>query len=231
MCSATGRGAVRSEMDFYPSPRAAYAPLLDILPVDVDFYDPCAGDGRIIRWLKESGRNADGRDLYPPDVNYLSFDGLGYDPTPTDFLQDTTHRDFSITNPSFGIAFQCCQHAKKHSNEFMFLLRLSFLESEERGDWLTENEPSALFVLRKRPSFVLSITCKTIVKEYDSEKLLIEQVPVIKKCGHNWMLPIESERPTECPKCGGSKLSISSSDNCGYAHFYWGHRFSGIHHI
>lgn len=231
MCSATGRGTARSETDFYPTPKATFAPLLDFLPIDADFDDPCAGDGRLIRWIRESGRKADGRDLYPPDVNYLSFDGLGYDPQPVDYLMDTTRRDFSITNPSFGIAFACCQHAKKYSNEFMFLLRLSFLESEDRGDWLSENEPSALFVLRKRPSFVMSITCKTMVRVKDQHDSLMDQVPQFKKCGHNWMLPIESERPTECPVCGGSKLSISTSDNCGYSWFYWGHRFSGIHHI
>jgi hypothetical protein len=215
MCSATGRGTTRDEKDFYCTPDAAFKPLLSVLPIDADFYEPCAGDGRLIRWLRESGRNCDGSDLYPPH----EFGGL-YDPRPMDYLKDTRYRDFVITNPPFTLAFEMCKHARQFSREFMFLLRLSFLESDDRGDWLTENEPGALFVLRKRPSFVMSITCKsgTSVHAY---------VP----CKHNWMLPIESPRPKVCPKCGGDKLSISTSDNSGYAWFYWGKRFVGIHHI
>lgn len=220
--SATARGTERDPKDFYPTPWPAFSPLLPLLPREVPIHDPCAGDGRIVRWLRESGRICTGADLFP------DYGQTVYVPTATDYLLDTTIREFVSTNPPFSLAFEMCQHARTHSREFMFLLRLSFLESEERGDWLAANEPSALFVLRKRPSFVMSITCKTRPKvTVDDDQRIISPEP----CRHNWLRPIESERPKFCPKCGGENLSISTSDNSGYSWFYWGDRFKGIHHI
>lgn len=220
--SATGRGTTRDLKDFYATPWAAFAPLLEILPRDVDFCEPCAGDGRLLGWLRKSRRRAIGSDLYPQKGSLI--DGTYYDERPVDYLKDITQREFLITNPPFSVAFEMCQHARKHAQEFMFLLRLSFLESEDRGDWLSANEPSALYVLKKRPSFVMSITCKSIAKQPIGG-------PTHKVCNHNWLLPVESHRPKFCPMCDGDKLSISTSDNSGYAWFYWGTRFSGIHHI
>lgn len=212
--SATGRGTTRDPKDYYSTPRAAFAPLIDILPRDKSFWEPCAGDGRLIRWLRESGREVGGVDFSPQRQEI-------YPMISVDYLTDFTQREFIVTNPPFSLAFEMCQHAKITAFEFMFLLRLSFLESEERGDWLAANEPGALFVLRKRPSFVMSVTCKTPPSDEDGPM----------PCKHNWLLAIESERPKVCPKCGGTRLAISTSDNAGYAWFYWGHRYSGIHHI
>lgn len=223
--SATNRGTTRDPKDFYATPKAAFEPLLKILPPTLAsdcadnlfcYHEPCAGDGRLIRWLKESGRRAKGSDLYPQSCEE-------YLPIPVDYLKDTMPYQFVISNPPFSVAFEMCQHALAHSREFMFLLRLSFLESDTRGDWLSAHEPNGLWVLKKRPSFVMSVTCKS-------------DVPImggVRTCKHNWMLPIESERPKQCPKCQGCKLSISTSDNSGYAWFYWGPRVSlqGIHHI
>jgi hypothetical protein len=215
--SATGRGATRDPKDFYPTPYPSFAPLLAFLPRDVVYHDPCAGDGRLVRYLRESGREATGADLYP-------IADSGYDPTPRDYLHDDTIRDFVLTNPPFSVAFEMCQHAERRSVEFMFLLRLAFLESKERAAWLSKHEPDALFVLAERPSFVMSVTCK-------SEILLSEAQNIRHVCKHNWLLPVESERPKVCLVCGGTKLAISTSDNAGVGWFYWGPRFTGIHHL
>lgn len=216
--SATGRGTTRDPKDFYPTDRKAVASVIPFLPRGVQYWEPCAGDGRIVSMLREAGHeNAYGADLFPQSTT-----GDLYLPQPVDYLKDEAQRDFLITNPPFSVAFEMCQHARTHSAEFMFLLRLSFLESEERGEWLSANEPGALFVLRKRPSFVMSITCKSDVKD---DKI------GLRCCRHNWLLPIESERPKTCPMCGGTKLAISTSDNSGYAWYYWGNRYQGIHHI
>lgn len=227
--SATGRGTTRDPKDFYATPFSAFSPLLKILPTDPNgacFREPCAGDGRIIKWLRESGRYCDGADLFPQKEAVAA--GL-YNSSPEDYLANDAYHSFVITNPPFSIAFEMAQHAFKHSTEFMFLLRLSFLESDERGDWLSEHEPSALFVLRKRPSFVMSITCKTVLKTSIFQSPAFNGTNAI--CKHNWLLPIEADRPKACPACGGDKLAISTSDNSGYCWMYWGHRFSGIHHI
>ncbi len=226
--SCAGRGTTRDPKDFYSTPRPAFEPLLPHLPFGVhapEFFDPCAGDGRLIAWLRDSGRIAHGLDLYPQHQNI-------YPALATDYLQDNTPREFVLTNPPFSVAFEMCQHALAHADEFMFLLRLSFLESDTRGDWLAAHEPNGLWVLKKRPSFVMSVTCKTEEyhhREFDSS----ERAKPFTVCKHNWLLPIESPRPKVCPKCGGDKLAISTSDNSGYAWFYWGQRESlhGIHHI
>lgn len=221
--SATGRGTNRDPKDFYATPRPSFLPLLPHLPRNVQYWEPCAGDGRLIQMLRDSVcDNAYGSDLYPQSDN-----GRLYLPQPVDYLKDNSQRDFVLTNPPFSVAFEMCQHALTHSNEFMFLLRLSFLESDARGDWLSANEPSGLWVLKKRPSFVMSITCKSLIREE------LFNVVNERPCKHNWLLPIEAERPKVCPKCSGTTLAISTSDNSGYAWFYWGSRASlhGIHHI
>lgn len=217
--SATGRATNRDPKDFYPTSMPSFEPLLDILPRDVAFHEPCAGDGRIVRRLRESGRTATGSDLFP------IFNQHSYDLTPVDYLKDETPREFVLTNPPFSVAFEMCRHAHINAKEFMFLLRLSFLESEERGDWFEFHEPSALFVLKKRPSFVMACRCSKASIRDDGN-------PYIRGCKHSWILPIDSERPKVCPKCGDDKaISISTTDNSGYAWFYWGPRFSGIRHI
>lgn len=142
MCSATGRGAVRNERDFYATPEAAFKPLLPYLPGGWTYWEPACGDGRLIRWMREAGLNADGADLEPQG-----------DYPKVDFLSDCTPRDCTITNPPFGLAQEFCDHAIKHSNHVFMLLRLNFLASAKRRDWFQDYEPTALFVLSKRPSF------------------------------------------------------------------------------
>ena len=148
--SATNRGAERNPQDFYSTPEKAFRPLLDLLPRDVSFWEPAQGDGRLVRWLAESGRQAGGGDLS----------------TGTDFLADESQREFIITNPPFSIV--CIgdrparstkvvggflPHALAHAPEVMFLLRLNYLGASYRRDFFKAHEPAALFVITPRPAF------------------------------------------------------------------------------
>lgn len=135
--SSTNRGAVRNPADFYATPEAAFKPLLPYLPVTPDYWEPACGDRRLIWWLQDSGRTADGDDL-----------NTGYD-----FLKDQERRAFIITNPPFSLAHEFCQHALAYAEEVALLLRLNFLGSQKRRDWWRANEPTALFILSKRPDF------------------------------------------------------------------------------
>lgn len=141
--SATNRGATRNERDFYATPEEAFKPLIPFLPKEWSYWEPACGDGRLIRWMREEGLNADGADLEPAVDGYPK----------VDFLKDETFRDCIISNPPFSLAHEFCDHAIKHSNHVFMLLRLNFLASLKRRDWFKENEPTALFVLSKRPSF------------------------------------------------------------------------------
>lgn len=135
--SSTGRGAVRKENDFYSTPEAAFKPLLPHLKGGIDIWEPASGDGRLVRWLKESGHEAAGDDL-----------ANGYD-----FLKDNRMRGCILTNPPFSLALQFCEHARRHAPEVIMLLRLNFLGAQTRYDWWCRNEPSALYVLSDRPDF------------------------------------------------------------------------------
>ena len=145
--SSTNRGAIRKESDFYPTPWEAFSVILPWLPKNIHFHDPAAGDGRLIRWLRESGRDATGSDLFPQKPQIL------YPQTPVDYLKDTASKRFTITNPPFSLAQEFCDHALKNSLEVMMLLRLNFLGSQKRKEWWKTHEPDCIFVLSSRPDF------------------------------------------------------------------------------
>lgn len=146
--SATNRGAKRNARDFYATPEKSFQPLLEHLPRDVRFYEPAAGDGRLIRWLRDSRRAAFGADLCQSRMHYRALIATG-----KDFLQDRTRRQFIITNPPFSLSLEFCAHALTLAPEVMMLLRLNFLGAVKRRDWWRKHEPAALFVLSSRPSF------------------------------------------------------------------------------
>jgi len=136
--SSTHRGAVRKDKDFYPTPEHAFLPLIPNLPHACQIWEPACGDRRLIGWMNHYGCRADGLDLLGNDY---------------DFLADPTYRACIVTNPPFSLAFEFCQHALRVSERVYFLLPLNFLGSDTRKAWFKEHEPSALFILSKRPSF------------------------------------------------------------------------------
>lgn len=136
--SATGRGAVRKEQDFYPTPLSAFYPLIRFLPRLREIWEPACGDGRLVDAMLHSGLIAGGDDL----LN-------GYD-----YLKDNSKRATVVTNPPFSLAFEFCQHAVEHAAHVFLLLRLNFLASQKRKPWFVLHEPAALFVLSERPKFV-----------------------------------------------------------------------------
>ena len=139
--SATNRGAVRIEADFYPTPLTAFMPLIPYLP-KVKTWEPAQGDGRLVRAMVASGIDAKGSDLYPQDGT-----------VPVDFLSTDGHYPCIVTNPPFSLAFEFCQHALELSDHVFLLLRLNFLASKKRKSWWISHEPSAIFVLSSRPKF------------------------------------------------------------------------------
>ena len=135
--SATNRGSVRNEYDFYPTPLKSFTPLLKYLQKEREYYEPACGDNRLVNELIKNQFIASGNDIQ---------NGV-------DYLEDNTYRDVIITNPPFSLAFKFIQHARLHSKTTYMLLRLNFLGSKMRKEWFSENEPSSLYVLSERPSF------------------------------------------------------------------------------
>lgn len=138
--SATNRGAKRIEGDFYATPESAFKPVIPFLfKLPQPILDPAEGDGRLVRWMRESGIMAFGRDISS---------GGG------DFLKSVAVAEKTIvTNPPFSLALEFCQHALQLSDNVAMLLRLNFLAGIKRRAWWRENPPNAICVLSKRPSF------------------------------------------------------------------------------
>ena len=137
--SATNRGSVRKESDFYPTPPEAFRPLLPfIVKLNLPVWEPACGDGRLISMMRHAGIKVGGDDLIK-----------GYD-----FLEDATPRHCIVTNPPFSLALEFCDHALPVSSHTFLLLRLNFLGAVSRRAWWQDHEPDAIFVLSNRPRFI-----------------------------------------------------------------------------
>lgn len=68
----------RNRHDLYPTPyEPCIPPLLRFLGPETRFYEPCAGDGRLIGYLQEHGHVCEGAsDLVPQDKCILPLDAL-----------------------------------------------------------------------------------------------------------------------------------------------------------
>lgn len=202
------RGATRIEQDFYPTPLTAFNPLMpyikqlpqirykDAFNGDPIVFEPACGDGRLI-----SAMNAEGIPAYGDDLDN------GYD-----FLVDETPREIIVTNPPFSLAQEFIERATTNSGDVFMLLRLNFLGSQERHDWWKEHCPDALFVLSKRPNFVISVKCK---------------------CGasnQTYQMEDKDLIPSKCPACN-EKVKRGSSDSTEYAWYYFGLNYKGIYFL
>lgn len=136
--------------------------------------EPCAGSGAIVHavaeWLDRRGygphptwTTVDIRPkaIRPPRITEL---GIGSHHV-GDFLagfapqSSMLHRplelggfDLSLSNPPFGLAFDFVRRALQLAPVVVYLLRMSWLGSDERAEWLRAHTPS-VYMLPERPSF------------------------------------------------------------------------------
>lgn len=85
----------RVERDFYPTPIAAVKPLIPFLPEEYSYWEPCAGDGALMRHLSWLSRvtYCVASDIYPRGQGIPCADALGEHPS------SRTSVDYIITNP------------------------------------------------------------------------------------------------------------------------------------
>lgn len=136
---------MRETNDLYPTPLWALRRFLEAAPACVHnartALEPCAGDGRLTTLL--------------PDKEWTEMD-IAIDGT--DFLQwskDNADRQFDIvlTNPPYSLAMDFVAASLRHSPNVFMLLRLGFLGSHSRCEFMRTFTPD-LYVLPNRPSFV-----------------------------------------------------------------------------
>jgi len=170
--SATGRnlpGAERLADDFYATPPWCVTALLHgcNLPGG-QWLEPTAGDGAItgevlrrradVEWHLVESRAEELRcgggllsRMLRPDFPLDRVSSIEI----RDFLTmpvPTKRFDVALGNPPFNLALEVIQHALKMSNVVCMLLRINFLASQKRAEWMRVNTPS-IYVLPKRPSF------------------------------------------------------------------------------
>lgn len=161
--SATNRGTIRRESDFYATPIETVYSLLDnydgIKPEDI-ILEPSAGNGNIIRALRDRGyKNTIGAiELRSEEANNLV--ELADDVIIGNFLElnpKTSDKwDVIIGNPPYSLAQEFIDRSLEllaPGGRLIFLLRTNFLESAKRSAWWQDKIPTGLYVLSKRPSF------------------------------------------------------------------------------
>lgn len=128
----------RSPYDFYPTPHWCY----EKLPIDYSNYktalEPCAGDYRIADFMMEKGLEVEACEIQEGDDYF-------------DWKEPKV--DLILTNPPFSIAQEFIEKALIDAKTVIMLLRLNFLGAQKRNEFWNNNEPDALYILSKRPSF------------------------------------------------------------------------------
>lgn len=160
----------RAENDFYPTPEWAIHRFLEKaewrLPSGI-WLEPCAGSGAIIKAMRTANikNNAVPFCAVELQAGLTSslleipgvFEAYNCDFLEWDFVKDNKTSsiekiDAIITNPPYSLAFDMIKHSLKQADAVYMLLRVNFLASETRSEWMKENTPD-VYVLPNRPSF------------------------------------------------------------------------------
>lgn len=132
------------DREFYPTPKFAFDRLLEMWePPSGLWLDPCAGDGAFQRHLSRRDGNQ----------KWVTNDIIGGHDFNLDFTTNTIPPgkfDFIPFNPPFSKAIEFIQNAMKQAPVIMAFVRVTWLGSKERNDFLTENPPSRMFFLPDR---------------------------------------------------------------------------------
>jgi len=136
----------RQKDDFYATPSEASQQLLDVESFDGGIYEPCCGQGHISKVLIKNGYDVESSDLVD----------RGYGNSNIDFLMEYKKRDNIITNPPYGrmlmkFVKQTQEIAEK---KVALLLKLTFLEGQERKEFFKECPPTRVHVFSKRLSLM-----------------------------------------------------------------------------
>jgi hypothetical protein len=156
--SSTNRGGKRSEADDYQTPEWAVLRLLEALNLPAGHWlEPSVGEGNIVR-AAQSYRNDitwTGLDIRPTKFiqNQGSISGTYF---VGDFLKPDLflprRYDVCIANPPYRFAAEFLEKALTVADTVIMLLRVGFLSSERRADFMRTMTPD-VYILPNRPHF------------------------------------------------------------------------------
>lgn len=143
---STQSKAVRG-LDAYFSPYEAIWPLIDLeenMPRHI--WEPAAGDGVIVRALRQNGFKVTASDI----ADYHTR-GLGIQ-TGIDYRNAIIPKGVRgiVTNPPYLLAIEFIRKAIKEVPYSAWLLRSNFLESEGRFSFFRENPPARVLISSRR---------------------------------------------------------------------------------
>lgn len=162
--SATNRGAERIENDAYETPRWVVDRLLEGLELPAGHWvDPCAGSGEIVRAVNARRNDVRWSTVELRDCCEDSLRTIGglcrveigdffTLPNWRNAVSPNGDIDVVIMNPPYSEAERFIRFCYELSPVVVALLRLNFLASGERREWLNSFMPD-VFVLPNRPSF------------------------------------------------------------------------------
>lgn len=157
--SATNRGTVRTQNDFYATPIDVVENMLSFINLDgvEKILEPSAGNGNILKAIANK-TNAEITSLEIREEEYSSLKELSDIVIIDDFInyEFDDKYDLIIGNPPYSNAIDFVEKSLSLLSEngrLIFLLRTAFLESKKRYEFWQNNSLSELLVLSKRPSF------------------------------------------------------------------------------
>ena len=136
----------REKYDFYATPSEATQKLLEFEKFDGKIYEPCCGQGHISRVLLKNGYEVESTDLID----------RGFGQANIDFLMEYKQRENIITNPPYGRLLMQFVDKSYHlaKNKIALLLKLTFLEGQERKKFFELYPPIRVYVFSKRLSLM-----------------------------------------------------------------------------
>lgn len=156
--SATGRSDVRDPADYYATPSWCVHRLLEAAHLPGGLWlDPCAGLGMLLRAVAEKRNDViwhaiEFRGECLPELDVIPTCQVAVQGSFQAVLPDPRYA-VVCTNPPYRAALAFAQHALKFAPVVIFLLRLNWLASAKRADWIRRHLQH-LYVLPDRPSFV-----------------------------------------------------------------------------
>jgi hypothetical protein len=178
--SSTNRGSQRSEADQYLTPPWCVTSLLEgsrdslnlLQYAGARWVEPAAGEGNIVRAVNQFFEKNGCRlpqwtmvELRPECENPLGKLLLpGDEVVIRDFPEEYVSNDrftVAITNPPFRLARDFIEKARRMADVVIMLLRLNFLGSSWRNQFMRANTPD-VYVLPDRPSFRGDGQCDSI---------------------------------------------------------------------
>lgn len=138
----------RHKDDFYPEPESAVEALYEAEDFGGDILDPACGLGTIPIVFKRL-HQTDSQRILAQDIKHRGYPGTKIQ----DFLKTSRKRRVHnvVCNPPFKDALKFLEIALRISEyKVAFFVKLTFLESAERGAFFAEHPPARVWVFKKR---------------------------------------------------------------------------------